>query len=259
MKILFYRHSYNVDFESIIQAISKTKNSFGYLSGEINRESIHQFDPDIILHNIPDVDSFPIENKAISVNINETDSNNSFSLRNPTHKNFIKPFVSLKHIVEDSDEKKKFLCDVVYIGSPLIFEKVIEFLINEDSDIRFKFFTHQLHNINGYCGMCDAKDYLSFYNNAKCSLVKEDDLRRIMDIVISDGNPIVFNGSNTEECIDKIKNAVCNKAKYSIDGFSKENILKNDTAYDRASYIFKTIGLKKIAENILAKKDWDKK
>lgn len=259
MKILFYRHSYNVDFESIINAISKTKNSFGYLSGEINSEAIQQFNPDIILHNIPEASSFPIKSKAISININETNNENSFSLTNPTHQNFIRPFVSLKNIVENDDEKLKFICDVVYIGSPLVFGRIIDFLMDENSNLKFKFFTHQLHNINGYCGMCDAKDYLSFYNNAKCSLVKKDDIRRIMDIVISDGNPIVFNDNNAEECIDQIKNSVYNNARYSIDGFSKENIFNNDTAYDRASYIFKTVGLKKIAENILAKKDWDKK
>lgn len=256
MKILFYRSSYNPDFESLIQAISKTKNTFGYIAGEINEESVISFGPDIIVHNIPDVDKFPITN-AISININNTDSKQSFSLEDKNSPNYIKPFVSLKSITVKDDEIPKYSSDIVHIGSPVNFFGVIDFLANEESDVLFKFFTHKVHNINGYCGLCDVKDYLKFYKYSKGCLVMEDDIRRLMDIVVAGGNPIVFNG-NSEDCIQKIKNAVYKNEKFSVPNMTKELIMSKDTAFDRASEIFKKVGLLQVAENILKSKDWDK-
>jgi hypothetical protein len=257
MKILFYRHAYDPGFESIISAIRQTKNTFGYLSGDINQKVIIDFSPDIIMHNIPEADKFPVNSNAISININETDSKHSFSLTNQNANNYIKPFVTLKNTEVNNTDIKKFTSDVVYIGSPSVFGNVLDFITNPENDILFKFFTHQVHNINGYCGMCDANDYLRFYKHSKASLVRSDDTRRIMDIVIADGSPIVFDGINHQECIEKIKDAIANNKKYSVDGYSKQDIISKHTSYDRASQIFKTIGLNKIAENILKHKGWE--
>lgn len=257
MKILFYRHSYDPSFESLISAITHTKNTFGYLSGDINQAAILEFAPDIIMHNIPEADSFPIKHNSISININETDCKSSFSLKDEKSKNYLPPFVTLKNINIEEKDIAKFTSDVVYIGSPSLFGTILEFLNDPKNNILFKFFTHQPHNINGYCGMCDGNDYLKFYKHSKASLVMAGDKRRIMDIVVADGNPIVFNGKNDKECINNITNAISNNKKYSLDGYSKQDIISKHTSYDRASHIFKTVGLKKIAESILKHKGWE--
>lgn len=263
MKILCYRSLPDFHFESIISCLSNIKNTkfqIGYISGEINLKSISDFSPDVIIHNIKEADKFPIKENVISININETDGKNSFSFKKEGP-NFLKPFVTLKKVEVDEVDLDKFSSDVVYIGSPTIFKDLLSFLINEKNKIRFKFFTHVSHNINGYCGMCDSTDYLKFYNNAKASLVKDDDVQRIMDIVISDGNPILFNGSNYDECISLIKESLSRDVKYSIHGYKKEDIIKNDTSFDRAYQIFRTVGLNKLAEEISKVKNlhWNKK
>lgn len=256
MRILVYRDSYDSRFESLVHAISKTKNTFGYSSGEIDETAVISFAPDLIIHNIPEVDKFPMSD-AISININDADSTNSFSFKNTDSDNYIKPFVSLKDMSIDPSKKEMYISDVVYIGSPSSFNNVLGFLTNDKEDILFKFFSHQPHNINGYCGMCDSRDYLKFYKSARASITHSNDMNRIMDIVIADGNPIVYDG-DSEDCINRIRNAVFKNERYSVDGITKESIIDKDTVYDRASEIFKKIGLKQLSENILKEKGWDK-
>lgn len=256
MKILFYRSSYSPDFESLIHAISKTKNTFGYLSGEIDEESIMSFEPDVIVHNIKDIKKFPITN-AISININNADSEYSFSLENKESPRYIRPFASLKSTIINDNELEKYSSDIIYIGSPVNFFGVVDFLTCENNEINFKFFNHQVHNINGYCGLCDSKDYLKFYKHSKGCLVMEMDTKRLIDIIVAGGNPIIFDG-NSEECIKKINDAVYKNKKFSVSGMTKESIMEKDTAFDRASQIFKKIGLQKLSEDILNNKDWDK-
>lgn len=263
MKILCYRGSVDFYFESIISCLSHIKSDkfkIGYLSGEINTKMVSEFAPDVVIHNIQDADRFPVKSNVISINVNETDGKNSFSFKKKGD-NFLKPFVTLKEIQVNESDKDKFTSDVVYIGSPSQFSDVLSFLINPENKIAFKFFTHIPHNVNGYCGMCDSADYLKFYNNAKVSLAKSEDIQRIMDITIADGNPVVFDGSNHEECIQLIKDAVFNGKRYTVPGYDKDSILKNDTSFDRTYQIFKTVGLNKFADEIIkAKKiQWDKK
>lgn len=254
MKILAYRYESNFNFEALLYALSKTKYEIGYLKGEIPEKAISDFAPDIIIHNIPDVTTFPIYNKAVSININETNADNSFPLKDKESKNYIKPFVSLKRSYPSESDIQKYSSDVMYIGSPSIFSDVLKFLTEPSNNILFKFFTNTPHNINGYCGICNAEDYFKFYHYAKASLVEENDTTRILDIIVSDGNPIVFNKLNTEECIEKIKSSVEKGTKYTIDGLTTEDIISKDTAFDRMSKIFKTVGLNKIAEEISKQK-----
>lgn len=263
MKILCYRNSNDFYFESIISCLSKINNSkfqVGYLSGEVNNKEINEFAPDVIIHNLPNVDKFPSIHNAISININETDHSNSFSF-NKEGKNKLKPFVNLKDSTVLSKDVQKFTSDVVYIGSPSVFKSLCDFLTNPHNNIHFKFFTHVPHNINGYCGMCDSFDYFRLYKYSKACLAKKEDIQRIMDIVVSDGNPILFTGSNHDECVDLIKETIANNTKYSIEGYNKQDIIKNDTAFDRLAYIFKTVGLIKLSEEIIKTKNihWNTK
>lgn len=257
MKILCYRNKQDYNFEAMVSILEKTKYKVGYLSGEIKRDSIESFAPDVIIHNIEEANVFPLKNNAISININETDSDNSFSLSNKNSKHFIHPFITNKYNSTKDDKTDKFKSDILYIGSPFVFDKkLIAFLC--DSDIHFKFFDHNLTNINGYCGICNPSDYLKFYRYSKGSLVKADDRKRIMDIVISNGNPIVCDDHN--EAIEKIQNAVLKNEVYKIDGYSKEDIMENHTVFDRMSYIFKEIGLLQVAKEIKKiKEEWKNK
>jgi hypothetical protein len=257
MRILFYRHKYDQEYESIISSVNKTNNIFGYLHGEISKQNILEFKPDIIMHNIPNAKKFPIDVNAISININETDSKNSFSLSDKKSPNYIEPFVKLTSAHVEEKNLAKFSSDVVYIGSPVIFGDVLEFLTNPNNKLHWRFFSNQLYNISGYCGYCPVNSNLKFYKHSRACLVFENDVNRLRDIIISDGNPIVYNG-NSQECIQKIKESVENNIKYEVQGYNKKDIFNNHTSYDRAYQIFKTVGLKKLAESILEKKSWEK-
>ena len=257
MKILFYRYSQDINFDAIVSVIARTKHQFGYLSGEVNQQQLAAFNPDLIIHNIPSVDKFPIKNDAVSININETNNNNSFSFKNIDSTNYIGRFVHYKSIL--TEDISKYKSDIIYIGSPSVFNELLIFLTN--GEFNFKFFTHQTHNINGYCGMCDANDYYRFYNNSKACIVNKNDIERLMDIVVAEGNPIVYDGSNVEECIEKIKNSIYSNIKYKVDGYDRDSIISKDTSFDRAAKIFRTIGMNKIADDIIKNKniDWCKK
>lgn len=249
MKILAYKSELDFNFDAIVRAIADTKYEIGYMSQTIDEKTIDEFAPDVIIHNIKDIEKFPIKNNVISINLNETSSNNSFSFNNTESKNYLKPFVSIKNNNVEPNKEDFFKSDVVYIGSPIIFKGVLEFLCREENEINFKFFSDRTHNIRGYCGMCNAEDYFKFYHKSKASLVHHKDIHRIMDIIISDGNPVIY--KNAEQCINDIKEALNKNKKFTVDGYSKKEILKNDTSYDRASEIFRTIGLKKVAEELL--------
>ena len=251
MKILFYRYNYDSNFESLISVISEIEHQFGFATGEVNQESLTVFAPDIIIHNIPNAESFPIRSNAVSININETSDKHSFSFLNDESSNYIGKFVHLRDNKVSDKDVEKYSSDIVYIGSPIIFGDLLEYITK--LDCQFKFFTHQPHNINGYCGMCNIEDYSKFYRYSKACLVKEDDDVRIMDIVASDGNPIVHTGYNTQACKDRIHYAMQGH-KNTIEKFNKESILSSHTSYDRASKLFKTIGLNKISEEILKNK-----
>jgi hypothetical protein len=255
MKILAYKSEENFNFDSMLEALSKTKYEIGYMAQEIKPNVIQEFAPDVIIHNINDAETFPVKTNAISININETTSEYSFSFKNSMSKNYIKPFVSIKDTDISPEQEKLFESDVVYMGSPAIFKNVLQFLCDEKNNINFKFFSHQTHNIRGYCGMCNSQDYLKFYKKSKACLVHNKDVNRIMDIVISDGNPVVY--ENEDQCIKDIKDAIYEDKKFTIKQYSKKDILQNHTAYDRISEIFKKIGLKKVSEDILKTKNFN--
>lgn len=258
MKILCYRNHNDYNFESMISILSKTKYKVGYLSGEINKEAILEFSPDIIIHNIPEAESFPIKNNAISININESTSVNSFSLNDKESENYIQPFVTPRNTTINSNELPKYQSDAVYIGSPFIFHKrLVSFLCSSDT-IRFKFFDHNPTNINGYCGICNPADYFKFYKHSKASLVDKNDLKRLMDIIISDGNPIICD-NNPDKEIDMIERACNNNEKYKLENYSKQDIINNHTVFDRLSEIFSKVGLLQISKEMKKyKADWIK-
>lgn len=260
MNILCYRYAQDSRFESILSVLSKVKYNVGYASGELSEKNIADFKPDVIVHNIPDAEKFPIKNSAINININETNTDTSFSFKDEASENYIARFVDYKDCNVNDDQVNKYRSDLVYIGSPVSFNALLNLIHDHNRKIVFKFFNHKPHNIIGYCGMCDARDYFKFYRYAKGSIVEHNDMSRLMDIIVSDGNPIVYD-KNNEECMEKIISAVFNDKRYTIDGLSKKDIIENHTSFDRVAKIFKTVGLKKIAEEVMKNKKivWYKK
>lgn len=257
MKILCYRNTYDHNFESMISILSKTKYKVGYLHGQIDEKSFSEFSPDIILHNLENVTSFPMKTKAISININETESDRSFSTKNSLAKNYIKPFVVFKETEVEEKHVNKFKSDVIYIGSPFVFKREIVGFLSSSYEIKFKFFDDKPAILSGYCGVCEPKDYFKFYKFSKASLVAVGDNKRLMDIVVADGNPVLID-SDIDGSIDRIKDAVLHGKKYKIPNFSKENILENETVYDRVAEIFSKVGLAQIAKEVKTiKKNWN--
>lgn len=255
MKILCYKNSNEINFDYLLNVISKTKHKIGYASGEIDSKALTEFNPDLIIHNIPDATEFPVKTKAVSININDTDHDKSFSFTNPLSKQYVGECVFLRDLNISDNDIQKFQSDVIYIGSPAVFKDLLCFLTDAKSKINFKFFSHEPHNINGYCGVCNSLDYGKYYKYAKASIAIDKDKNRIRDIIISDGNPVLFDGANTSECISKIQKAISEDARYTLVDFNKDHILKNHTIFDRAIQIFKNVGLTSIAEDIRKQKN----
>lgn len=255
MKILCYHHQEDQRFAALVSALNDTGYTIGHAVGEINHEAVLEYNPDIIIHNIPDADKFPSQNKSfISIGINDLDSPNCFSFTKNESKNYISPFVILKDIDVDEKDKRKYLSDIVYFGTPLVFNKLLEMILN-DERINFKFFDHKIHNINGYCGVCNASEYNKFYTNAKVCLVRDGDINRLQDIVACGGNPVVYNNSNHEECMEQILNAMNNGSRFTVNGLDRDEILKTSTSFDRTAHIFKSIGLTKLSNDIIRVKN----
>ena len=262
MKILVYRNSRDILFEGMINALASTKYTIGYSSGDIKQNDLQNYNPDIIIHNIPDVAHFPLNNNSISVGINELDDEKCFSFKNTSSENYLAPFVYITPEEHENYNKEKYSSDVVYIGSAGdIGGEVLAYLTEINNDIKFKFFSTVPHNINGYCGACPLSDYFRLYNNAKACIVLDGlNNNRLMDIIISNGNPIVIDPLKQQDSIEKIKDAVYNNKKFISEKFSRDDIINNHTSFDRVAKIFNTIGLKKVAQEVLKQKNgiWKK-
>lgn len=258
MKILFYISEQDVRLHEFIKCLQQTDHVVGVMGQEINQQQIEQFGPDIIIHNLQGVTSFPISSKAVSININESEGENCFSFENKKSENFLDSFVTNRNNTFDKDMLNKFQSDILYMGNIADFGHTFRTFIKNNNDIILKFFTPQLNNLVGYCGILDINHYGKYYKHAKASIVFAEDAARIKDIIVSDGNPVMFDIEKKEKFITDLTEAVKNNKRFSIDGMTKESIINNDTSYDRVAKIFKTVGLNKIVSDIMKqkRKDW---
>ena len=258
MKILFYLSEQDVRLHDFIKCLQRTDHMIGVMSQEINQEQIQQFEPDIIIHNLQGVTSFPISSKAVSININESEGDNCFSFENKKSKNFLDSFVTNRNNTLDKDMLDKFQSDILYMGNIADFGQTFRTFIKNNNDIILKFFTPQLNNLVGYCGMLDINHYGKYYKHAKASIVFAEDTARIKDIIVSDGNPVTFDTNKTEEFTGNLNEAIKNNKRFSIDGMDKRSIINDHTCYDRIAQMFKTVGLNKIVDDIMKqkRKDW---
>jgi len=250
MKILYYIDHHDSRVESIVACLKLAGCNAGYLT-QMDTKSIYEFNPDVVIHNIPDVEQFPVQGKCISVGFNDTEGVNCFTFTNENSSGYIAPFVSLKSIDVKDDEIDKYSSDVVYFGSPLTFETATSIIY--EKKLRFRFFSANAHNIYGYAGACNSNEYFKHYRHAKASIVNGFDIARLQDIVVSGGNPVVFSGDVTDFS-NKISDAVYNNKKYDAEGITKKDILDNKTSFDASSRLFKQLGLNKISKDIMTVK-----
>lgn len=247
MKILFYSNDRDYRYNSLMNILKGLNENYsvGFCDSNITKEDIRGFMPDLIIHNIPEISKFPYDGKSfLSININESTSETSFSFKNTQSKNYIAPYCGLsgwnKKLYSDKYSSKS-----VYIGNPSVFQKSLPRLIS-DEDIGFKFLCETPMNILGYSGACLPYEGYLFYHGSKASLVMNGDGYRYRDIVMADGNPVAYFGDDDRFIYD-IKQAIAGK---SVDPSVKENVLFEHTDYDRLIGMFNKVGLKKIASNV---------
>lgn len=208
----------------------------GFSNGAVDAQEVANFQPDLILHNIPNIVGFPFYDKCIAINFNETDSDNSFSFTNKSSDNYIESFVCIDRKI-DYDEK--YSSDVAYIGNPTVFGPALAHLINSDV-FTFKSFSGQPVNIPCYVGSVKFDNFPAVYNLAKVSVCLNSDNERIRDIVAFGGNPVVFNG-DVEDFIQRVIEGVRGK-RFTVQGYNREKILSKDTNFDRMSSILEKTG-----------------
>ena len=254
MKILFYMSEPDYRLNEFLKCLQDTDHQVGVMSQEINEKHIQGFSPDIIMHNLQGVSSFPISSKAVSININNSEGDNSFSFENRESKNFLDNFVSPRNKEVVAEKINKFQSDIVYMGNIAEFGQTLRHFIRDNNDIVIKFFTHQLNNLYGYCGLLDINHYGKYYKHSKASLVFAEDDARIKDIIVSDGNPVLFDPNEPESFKNNLNEAVRNDKRFTINGMDKKSIIENDTVHDRMAKIFKTVGLNRIVSDIMKQK-----
>lgn len=246
MKILFYSNDRDFKYNSFMNILKSLGGQYtvGFCEGTISQEDLHGFKPDVIIHNKPDIVKFPYAGSFISININESNSETSFSLKNPQSKNYIEPCCGLsmwdKKLYSD-----KYTSTSVYIGNPSVFRKALPLIVARE-DIGFKFLCETPISVLGYSGTCKPNEAYLFYHGSKASLVMNGDDYRYRDIIMTDGNPVVYFGDDGQ-FIEDIERAISKKV---VKQDLKEYILSEHTDYDRLITIFSEVGLKKIAGSI---------
>lgn len=247
MKILYYIDSNDSRVNGIVDTIKEAGYAVGYLT-ELDQKSIYEFSPDIIIHNIPNVARFPVDGKFVSINFNESQSENSFTFTNELSDRYISPFVSLREIDVDEKHLNKYKSDVLYFGSPQAFNECLNVVY--EKKLKFRFFHQHPHSIYGYCGMCNIDEYFKHYRHAKASIANGlNDRARLQDIIVAGGNPVIFLGDK-DDFTNRLEKAVYEGKKYTIEGMSKQDILNKDTVFDASAKIFKKIGLNKVSKDI---------
>lgn len=158
----------------------------------------------------------------------------------------IKPFVNL-NIIKDRTNTKSYNSDVAYIGSASMFPLLSE-IYNMGYIIRQ--FDQQPSMTPYYSGKISINKCYDVYNSAKVSLIPKNDLGyRILDIIVSDGNPLIYDENTfVEDCVQAIKGK---KFSYFM---NKNDIIKYDTNYDRLSSILNSMGFEKQAKKVYENK-----
>lgn len=141
--------------------------------------------------------------------------------------------------------KEKYKCDVAYVGNPYDMDSSLLDLFSLGHSVRVFFHTPCITPI--YAGVTDASDIVNIYHNAKfCPINKNDFGYREIDILASEGNPIIY--TDKLSFIKKIRNKP-DKPKSKVD-----EILSKNTNFDRIALVLRKLNFNKEANLIMEKK-----
>jgi hypothetical protein len=158
----------------------------------------------------------------------------------------IKPFINL-NILKEKTNTDTYKSDVVYLGNTSIFP-----LLSEIYGMGYvvRQFDQQPSMTPYYSGKISINKCCDVYRSAKVSLVPKNDMGyRLLDIIVSDGNPLIYDERTfLEDCVDGIK------GKKFQSHTNKDKILKYDTNYDRLSVILSSMGFETQARKVYENK-----
>lgn len=204
----------------------------GFVNGSISDEEITNFAPSIIIHN----DDYGVYSRYLNIFI-RTGNSVINTLRFDGDKtgtrafnvNDMEPFITL-HKENFYDER--YLCDASYVGRSSEISRFIKPF--NDKGMRFKIFGLNDFKISNFCG--STFNLYKTFKMSRVSFVK--DTQSLYDCVYNDGKPILFDEKT------RLPEFNCPLELYTTDGIkSKEELINNDTNFDRLSKILRDSGL----------------
>jgi hypothetical protein len=161
----------------------------------------------------------------------------------------IEPFAYLPQS-KRQESSPIYACDVVYIGNPMVFEEGLKILT--ESEFVFKFFEKRPAFVSGYCGSLDGsmgQDVI--IRSAKAAVTMPADKYRLLNIIASGGNPVVF--QNPEQFYQDIEKAT--KGVKFFGGISRNDIKEAHTSHDRMIEFLKRVGLSSMLSTVIENKE----
>lgn len=241
MKILIYQALDDPRFKSITSTLNSVRDVvIGSCDESVSEKDIKSFNPDVIIHNIPDKSKI-FDKESIAIN------NSGYSFDKVGEK-YLAPFVALQNKRDLSDI---YISDVCFVGDVMdVFGHEINYVV-QNNRISKLFFYHKPLQYRGYAGHCDRYRYHDLYAQSKASLVASpEDSYRILDILYAGGNPVIY--ENSEQFNNDIHKAVFNNESLIADKEKeRSNIFNNHTNFDRMSTVLKDFGLTSLAGKLL--------
>lgn len=161
----------------------------------------------------------------------------------------IEPFAYLPQS-KHRESSPLYLCDVVYIGNPTAFGDGLKVLT--ESEFVFKFFEKKPAFVSGYCGSLDGASVGQdvIVRSAKAAVTMPSDKYRLLNIIVSGGNPVVF--QNPEQFRQDIEKAISGVRFFG--GISRHDVIKDHTSHDRMIEFLKRVRLDSMLSTVIENK-----
>jgi len=159
------------------------------------------------------------------------------------------PFAYLPQSEQESSSM--YACDVVYIGNPMVFGDGLQVLT--ESDFVFKFFEKRPAFVSGYCGSLKGSSVGQdvIIRSAKAAITMPTDKYRLLNIIASNGNPVVF--QDPQQLQQDIRSAI--KGVKFFGGISRSEVISNHTSHDRMIEFIKKVGLDNLLDVLIRNKN----
>lgn len=161
----------------------------------------------------------------------------------------IQPFAYLPQS-KQQELSPLYFCDVVYIGNPMVFGEGLKILT--ESEFAFKFFEQRPAFVSGYCGSLNGASVSQdvIIRSAKAAVTMPTDKYRLLNIIASGGNPVVF--QNPEQFYQDIAKAI--KGVKFFAGISRDDIKDAHTSHDRMIEFLRWVGLSDMVSTVIENK-----